>query len=103
LKVIQNQLSPVNDYKSVILVPLQTEDETVNATLTLLNHLIEIGKRVILALPLSPNEAVKLAPLAWASLWMPDFYQASRWALLSVITGGRQATGQIRQSIWVPK
>ena len=103
LKAIQNQLSPVNDYKSVILVPLQTEDETVNATLTLLNHLNEIGKHVILALPLSPNEAVKLAPLAWASLWMPDFYQASRWALLSVITGGSQATGQIRQSIWVPK
>lgn len=99
LRAIENQLLLANNCKVAIVVPLQTGSETVNVIQTVLNHLNERGKRVILALPMSPNEALKLAPFAWASLWMPDFNQASRYALFSIITGGKQATGKISLSL----
>lgn len=99
---LENQISFDNEYQAVILIPLQAEAETVNTLEMILVQTKGIGVRVIFALPLSPNEAKKIAPLGWASLWMPDFYQASRQTLLSIITGGSQANGQIRQPCWVP-
>lgn len=98
-KDIENQLFHFNKYNVVILTPLQSDNETCNVTLKILNTLDEEGFRGILALPLPPNVALKLAPFAWASLWMPDFYQASRQALLSIITGKVQAIGSLGENI----
>lgn len=84
-----------DEYHAVILVPLQLNPETRRCLETILEQLNLTGKRVILAMPIAPQEAKKFAPDAWASLWMPDFYQASRHALLSIITGNIQPVGQL--------
>jgi beta-N-acetylhexosaminidase len=100
-KAIESQISLASEYHAVILVLLQTDAETGGAVETILNRLNECGHRVILGLPVTPNEAVKLAPYAWTSLWMPDFYQPSRQALLAIITGESQAIGRLWQPAWV--
>jgi len=47
--------------------------------------------RIILAIPISLNAAKSLNTTAWAVIWMPDFQQASRHALFSVIIGELQS------------
>lgn len=77
----------------IVIIPLQIDRDTKQLLDLFLNVSNNFDKKMILALPLSPNDANLLSPRSWASLWLPDFYQASRQALLSIILGESQPSG----------
>ena len=79
----------------ILIVLLQWDEKTRKKLDSYLNMIDEKNIRVILALPISPNDAKSLSHRAWVSIWLPDFYQASRQALLSVIFGECMPTGHL--------
>jgi beta-N-acetylhexosaminidase len=86
-------LSASDADQPLVVVPLQMNQETKRALDYYLAMFNNSGRKVILALPIPPNDARELSPSSWASLWLPDFYQASRQALLRVILGESKAVG----------
>lgn len=89
------ELDKSNKGAPVIIVLMEWTPTALETFNHCYNHVISQRGKPILILPIAPNYAKQIAEKGWASLWVPDFYPASRLATFAVIAGQFSATGKL--------